>query len=72
MHKFFRYDAARNASLAALSIFALTHFWLFSAWIATAPLVSLLRHVIRETVPALWPAALLLIVVAGAGSVDGI
>jgi hypothetical protein len=67
--KFFRYDVALSATLAALAISVLFHFSVGVAWIATAPLVPLLRHVLRQIAPPLWLPVPMLILLAGAGYV---
>ena len=72
MRRFFRYDVALSATLAAVVFFALFQLAVYAAWLAAAPLVPLLRHVVRHTAPVLTPAALLLILLAGAGFVGSV
>lgn len=68
MRGFVRYDVALGAALAA-AFFALFELSMFAAWLAAAPLIPLLRHVARLTVPVLWLPVALLISMAGLGYV---
>lgn len=67
MRKFFRYDVALSATMAALAFSVLFRFSAVAAWIAATPLVPLLRHVLRQVAPPLWLPVPMLILLAGAG-----